>query len=213
MTTITNYHDELKRQMVTLGMTTQCKTDWLNEHGIVSSDTHRRLRYVYTLSDGRVVSAESALKITNPSAFATLKARHRNFVDDCARADIFLALPVSVQTQLIVDIPIDEIVATKAWRHNPYLAVQGYLMKQGSLLAGSAASKTGAMSKILARGYAIERGNRAFDTPENALTEWVSANNKTATRPLVMQKGGKFVAVLKNSVAEETLIHYGWEKS
>jgi hypothetical protein len=223
--TIRRYADGLKRYLKgnpAVGkLDAEAKREWLHEFGRESHDTGRKLRYEYELSDGRIVSAESALKETNPEAYKRIMERRGEFRSQLARLDVFKALSEDIQKQIVDEVDVDEIVAnalSKNKKHPAFeTAIDAYLKDNGSILAGiwarSDAPKI--VSLIKHRVYMLGEAEMwAKDNEQDALEGWNKANGKHVDilgSPVALEKGGKFIVAGEKSERFSFYQEHGWQ--
>lgn len=222
---IRRYADGLKRYLKgnpTVGkLDADAKREWLQEFGRESHDTGRKLRYEYELSDGRIVSAESALKETNPEAHKRIMERRGEFRSQLARLDVFKALPDDVQQQIVDEVDVDEIVSnalSKNTKHPQFeTAIDAYLKENGSILAGIWARSDAPqiVSLIKHRVYMLgEAGMWAKDDKQDAFEAWDKVNGQHVDvlgNPVALEKDGKFIVAGKKSERFSFLQEHGWE--
>lgn len=208
--------DELRRwmkgQVAIWKMDSDEKAEWLREFGIKSHETGRKLRYTYQLSDGRIVSADGALKITNPDAYQRIKDRFDNLNAEKARVEIWKALPEEVKTQIADDLPYEEISEIDA---NPTEAAQKYLKREGHILSGIATQEPRIANRVM---LLQDSKYLAKDTPQEAAQDFrkrnhspfrsFEDNDRFFFESNLWEKGGKFIR--KSPAAEMDKI--GWTK-
>lgn len=157
---VTGVHDELVRQFPnaqTRPDTPEGKAEWLRSQGHVSGETGQRLRYVYTLSDGRTVSTEGVIRVTNPELWEKIKDNRQWSRSAKGREAVFNALPEDAQKGLIDLIPADDIAQNKKPSEDNVTALSRWLKSNGHILADTGSSKLapvlnrmGAVSEALA---------------------------------------------------------------
>lgn len=163
----------LKGQTLVGEMDSDAKREWLQTFGRDSNDTGRKIRYEYELSDGRIVSADSALKATNPEAYARLKQKHTSFRSDAARDDLFKSLPTEVQKQIYDDLPIDQATINGKYQT---LNLAKILTDEGHILGGKVSMYPHHNQEILARVFAVRKSNEPSilkqAAEDNDLQDW-----------------------------------------
>lgn len=187
-------------------VTADDKRDWLMEHGVVSDETGHRLRYVFTLSDGRKVSADSALKATNPALYQRLKDKFKTFASQKAQAAIFDALPSETQQAMIDDLPYAEIAAIDP--KDSRESLRRYLESTGHPMALSSGD---ARNTAAQRVDSIRVANAfATDSYDTAFDQYAKANNVNPRTIKVLTKGGKFFGQSFSSRIDALVRYDGW---
>lgn len=214
---IAKVQDELRRWMKgksAIGkMDSDAKREWLKEFGIPSHETNRRLRYTYELSDGRIVSADGALKITNPKAYDRIKEKYNNLAVAKARAEVFKALPEDVRKQIVDDLPYDEIARLDT---DHYSALNKYLRREGHLLADVWAS-VGEDVKLTMSGRVADIQSAMqskFTDKASSEANWRKVNiGDNGSELVTLERDGKFFTTRANSDKANTLKQAGWKDS
>jgi hypothetical protein len=132
-----------------------------------SDDTKRRIRWGVQLSDGRIVSMESAFKITQPEIYERMKAKGITTTGKEGRFNLFKRMPEAEQNAIIDSIPFDDIAAEYKGKQWPGAdEVSRWMDKNEHFLAGLG-FRTEISNKLANRVY------DAYDSFKNADKEWI----------------------------------------
>lgn len=206
--------DELKRYMKGKAniarIDADAKREWLREFGTPSTDTRRKLRYVFEISDGHKVSADGALKMTNPAAYERIRKKHANLATAKAQADIFNALDAEVQDAIVEELPYTEIAEIDK---NPQEGVRKYLEREGHIMAGVYGPRR--KQVVNTTGYLQEGAALTFADPVESAQAWRVRNRGAGanTKIVTLEKDGRFTTTLADSDKSKALQkHGGWNE-
>lgn len=181
---IVGTYDAIRRNTKTLGPLE--KGDWrelLAEYGDTSHETGRRLRWVYELADGRRMSAEGAIRATNPHLAEQLAAKGVNERSTKGRAAIFRALPSEIRDKTVGS--VDYEAALRAVGNNP-LRFGEWLRQQGNLLGDAFDSPEGRAAYHFFNSFRSQTAVSAGDVAKYGIElppKYIGQGNRFAPAP------------------------------
>lgn len=191
------------------------KLQWLSEHGQPSTDTGRRLRYEYHMSDGRVLSAEGAFRETNPKEYERLMAQYGDLRSAKARLGVYKGLPKDTREAMVRDVPWREIAETVKKFGSEASAITHWMKQNGHLLDDAWSRDEALSGRFVGIVNDITRADKHSSPSGREAAQAYNARNRGATdgvsgeRPFVMYRRGD--QWFKLPSRSEGLELAGWE--